>query len=164
MIKSLLSASALALITVAASAADGPLVINEWLETKLDDPSIALIEVSVNPGVFKRGHMPFATNLAWHTDLVDPVHSDIASREQLEGLLREAGVNEDNTVVLYGDTKNWLAAWGAWVLDVYGVEDVKLLDSGRRLWEAEGRQLASSPTPTAPGDITLAEADPTLRA
>ncbi|WP_233490651.1 hypothetical protein [Paracoccus sediminilitoris] len=50
------------------------------------------------------------------------------------------------------------------MLDVYGVEDVKLLDSGHRLWEAEGRQLASSPTPTAPGDIILAEADPTLRA
>ncbi|WP_233490652.1 rhodanese-like domain-containing protein [Paracoccus sediminilitoris] len=106
MIKSLLSASALALIAGAASAADGPLVTNEWLETKLDAPSIALIEVSVNPGVFKRGHIPFATNLAWHTNLVDPVRSDIASREHLEGLLSEAGVNEDSTVVLYGDTNN----------------------------------------------------------
>lgn len=46
MIKSLLSASALALIAGAASAADGPLVTTEWLEANLDDPSIALIEVA----------------------------------------------------------------------------------------------------------------------
>ena len=164
MIKSLPSVSALALIAGAASATEGPLVTTEWLEANLDDPSIALIEVSVNPGVFERGHIPGATNLAWHSDLVDPVRRDIASRAQLEGLLRAAGVNEDSTVVLYGDTNNWFAAWGAWVLDVYGVEDVKLLDGGRALWEAEGRPLASSPVPATPGDITLAEADPTLRA
>lgn len=164
MIKSLPSVSALALIAGAASATEGPLVTTEWLEANLDDPSIALIEVSVNPGVFERGHIPGATNLAWHSDLVDPVRRDIASRAQLEGLLRAAGVNGDSTVVLYGDTNNWFAAWGAWVLDVYGVEDVKLLDGGRALWEAEGRPLASSPVPATPGDITLAEADPTLRA
>lgn len=164
MIKSLPFISALAFIAGAASATEGPLVTTEWLEANLDDPSIALIEVSVNPGVFERGHIPGATNLAWHSDLVDPVRRDIASRAQLEGLLRAAGVNEDSTVVLYGDTNNWFAAWGAWVLDVYGVEDVKLLDGGRALWEAEGRPLASSPVPATPGDITLAEADPTLRA
>ncbi|MFN3526085.1 MAG: sulfurtransferase, partial [Paracoccus sp. (in: a-proteobacteria)] len=70
----------------------------------------------------------------------------------------------DSTVILYGDTNNWFAAWGAWVLDVYGVADVKLLDGGRKLWEAEGRQLASAPAAATPGDITLAEADPSLRA
>ena len=63
----------------------------------------------MNPGVFKRGHIPGATNLGWQTDLVDPVWRDIASREQLEGLLREAGVNEDSTVILHGNTNNWIS-------------------------------------------------------
>lgn len=164
MIRHFLSASALAMIAGAASAADGPLVTTDWLEENLANPQVALIEVSVNPGVFERGHIPGATNFVWHTDLVDPVRRDIASREQLEGLLRAAGVNEDSTVVLYGDTNNWFAAWGAWVLDSYGVADVRLLDGGRNLWEAEGRQLASAPLPETPGDVTLAEADPALRA
>lgn len=164
MIRHFLSASALAMIAGAASAADGPLVTTDWLEENLANPQVALIEVSVNPGVFERGHIPGATNFVWHTDLVDPVRRDIASREQLEGLLRAAGVNEDSTVVLYGDTNNWFAAWGAWVLDSYGVADVRLLDGGRNLWEAEGRQLASATQPETPGDITLAEADPALRA
>lgn len=162
------AASIIALTASAASAAsasaDGPLVTTDWLEANLDNPDVALIEVSVNPGVFERGHIPGATNLVWHTDLVDPVRRDIASRDQLEGLLRAAGVDGDSTVILYGDTNNWFAAWGAWVLESYGVADVRLLDGGRVLWEAEGRPLASAPRPAEPGDITLAEADPQLRA
>lgn len=143
---------------------DGPLVTTDWLAENLDQPGIRLIEVSVNPGVYERGHIPGAINFVWHTDLVDPVARDIASREALEGKLRSAGVDDDSTIILYGDTNNWFAAWGAWVLDVYGVENVKLLDGGRKLWEAEGRQLASAPQVPAAGDITLEAADPALRA
>lgn len=148
----------------AAMASEGPLVTTDWLAQNLDNPQIKLIEVSVNPGVYERGHIPGATNVVWHTDLVDPVRRDIAGKEQLQSLLRDAGVNDGSTVVLYGDTNNWFAAWGAWVLDVYGVDNVKLLDGGRKLWEAQGRELATSPRPATPGDVTLAEADPALRA
>ncbi len=143
---------------------EGPLVTTEWLAANLDHPGIRLIEVSVNPGVYERGHIPGATNFTWHTDLVDPVRRDIASRADLEGKLRAAGVNDDSTVILYGDTNNWFAAWGAWVLDVYGVENVKLLDGGRKLWESEAREVATAPAAPAAGTITLAEADPALRA
>lgn len=149
---------------VSAEVPDGPLITTEWLEANINDPSIRLIEVSVNPGVYERGHIQGATNVVWHTDLVDPVKRDIAPKDKLEALLRNAGVNEDSTVILYGDTNNWFAAWGAWVLDSYGVADVRLLDGGRKLWEAEGRPLASAPATPAPGNITLDEANPALRA
>ncbi|MFE3838462.1 sulfurtransferase [Pseudogemmobacter sonorensis] len=162
--RTLAAAVGMSVLAFAAAAQEGPLVTTEWLEANLDNPSVRLIEVSVNPGVYERGHIPGATNFVWHTDLVDPVRRDIASREQLEGLLRQAGVSDDSTVILYGDTNNWFAAWGAWVLDVYGVENVKLLDGGRKLWEAEGRQLSTSPLALAAGNITLNEADPALRA
>jgi len=164
--KSLLSttlAAALA-FAAAASAETGPLVITEWLEANLENPSVRVLEVSVNPGVFERGHIPGATNLVWHTDLVDTVTRDIASKEKLEGLLRQAGVNDDSTIVLYGDTNNWFAAWGAWVLDVYGAENVKLLDGGRKLWEAEGRALSTSPLALAAGNVSLKDANKDLRA
>jgi thiosulfate/3-mercaptopyruvate sulfurtransferase len=51
------------------------------------------------------------------------------------------GINNDSTIVIYGDSNNWFAAWGAWVFDVYGVKNVKLLDGGRKKWEAEKRPL-----------------------
>ena len=49
------------------------------------------------------------------------MNRDIAPREKLQETLRKAGVGTDTTIVIYGDHNNWFAAWGAWVLDVYGL-------------------------------------------
>src|SRR5690606_4440607 len=114
----LTSAVALATAPTLALAQEGPLVTVDWLQENLSNPD--------------------AVNLAWHTDLVDTVRRDIVSSDGLEAILREAGVTEDTTVVLYGDNNNWFAAWGAWVFDVHGLGEVKLLDGGRKLWEAQG--------------------------
>ncbi len=116
------------------------------------------------PGVYERGHIPGAVNFAWHSDLVDPVRRDIASQEAFQQLLRKAGVNDDSTTILYGDNNNWFAAWGAWVFDVYGVDNVKLLDGGRAKWEAEGRQLDSRASTPKAGNVTVKAANKELRA
>lgn len=149
----------------AASAADSEfLVSTEWLENNLESEDLVIFEVSVNPGVYERGHIPGAVNVSWHTDLVDTVNRDIVSQENFQSLLRDAGVSEGDTIVLYGDTNNWFSAWGAWVFDIYDVAHVKLLDGGRNKWEAEGRTLTPiAPTPGA-GDITIASANSELRA
>ncbi|MBL0898597.1 MAG: sulfurtransferase [Reyranella sp.] len=158
------AAVATAFLGMSGAQASDALVSTEWLEKNLKDPKLRVIEVSVNPGVFERGHVPGATNFVWHTDLADPVRRDIVSKDNLEKLLRAAGVDQDSTVVLYGDTNNWFAAWGAWVFDIYGVKNVKLLDGGRKKWEAEKRELSSQVTPAKPGNVTLADANPKLRA
>ncbi|PIA67951.1 sulfurtransferase [Ectopseudomonas toyotomiensis] len=167
-IKTLLGAGLLAaaalLQTVTAHAASDYLVSTEWLEKNLKDPKVRIIEVSVAPGVYERGHIPGAVNFAWHSDLVDPVRRDIASQEAFQQLLRKAGVNDDSTTILYGDNNNWFAAWGAWVFDVYGVDNVKLLDGGRAKWEAEGRQLDSRASTPSAGNVTVKAANKDLRA
>ncbi len=140
------------------------LVSTEWLEKNLNDPKLRIIEVSVNPGVYERGHVPGAVNFSWHTDLVDPVRRDIVGKENFEKLLRTAGVSTDSTVILYGDTNNWFAAWGAWVFDVYGIKNVKLLDGGRKKWEAENRPLAAVAKAPAPGNVRVVEVNDKLRA
>ncbi|MBS7811010.1 sulfurtransferase [Roseococcus pinisoli] len=142
----------------AAAPASQALVSTEWLAANLRDPKVRIIEVSVNPGLFERGHIPGATNVSWHRDLVETVRRDIASRDQIQNLLRRAGVTEDSTVVLYGDNNNWFAAWGAWVFDIYGVRDVRLLDGGRRKWEAEGRAVSTRPVQPTASNLTLAAA------
>lgn len=155
------------LTLAAASAFAAPadvLVSTDWLEKNLNDPKVRVIEVSVNPGQFERGHVPGAVNFVWHTDLVDPVRRDIVSKDNFEKLLRDAGVSADSTVVLYGDNNNWFAAWGAWVFDVYGVKNVKLLDGGRKKWEAENRGLAAVAKTPATGNIKVSDANPKLRA
>jgi len=140
------------------------LVTTDWLEKNLNNPKLRLIEVSVDTGVYERGHIQGAVNFKWHTDLVDPVKRDIASKENFEKLLRQAGVNNDSTIVIYGDSNNWFAAWGAWVFDIYGVKNVKLLDGGRKKWEAEKRPLTPIATQVAAGNIKVSDANNNLRA
>jgi thiosulfate/3-mercaptopyruvate sulfurtransferase len=140
------------------------LVSTNWLEKNLNNPKIKIIEVSIDTGVYERGHIQGAVNLKWHTDLVDPVKRDIVSKENFEKLLRQAGINNDSTIVIYGDNNNWFAAWGAWVFDIYGVKDVKLLDGGRKKWEAEKRPLTPLATQIAAGNIKVFDANNDLRA
>jgi thiosulfate/3-mercaptopyruvate sulfurtransferase len=167
-IKPLLGAGLLAvaalLQALPTQAASEYLVSTDWLEQNLNDPKLRIVEVSVVPGVYERGHIPGAVNFAWHSDLVDPVRRDIASQEAFQALLRKAGVNDDSTTILYGDTNNWFAAWGAWVFDVYGVSNVKLLDGGRAKWEAEGRALDSRASTPNAGNVTVKAANKALRA
>ncbi|WP_254689864.1 sulfurtransferase [Shinella daejeonensis] len=146
-------------------AATDSLVTVDWLKDHLDDPKVRVFEVSVDTGVYEKGHIPGAVDLNWHTDLVDTVNRDIASREKLQEQLRRAGVDKDTTVIIYGDHNNWFAAWGVWVLDVYGFgERAKLLDGGRKLWEARGLpQTAEVPTYAAT-TLELPERDDSLRA
>ena len=166
LIKSIRYSLGLALVAVTSVtfAASNFLVSTEWLEKNINDKNIRILEVSVDPGQFERGHIANASNINWHTDLVDPVKRDIASRENFQQLLRNAGVNKDSTIILYGDNNNWFAAWGAWVFDVYGVKNVKLLDGGRKKWEAEGRPLSVKQANIKPGNISVSEANPALRA
>src|SRR5690606_12968910 len=157
-------AGALFLGITGAVAQEGPLVTADWLQQNLDDPNVRVFEVSVDPGVYERGHVPGALNLSWHSDLVDTVRRDIISRENFEALLQTSGVDSDDTIVLYGDNNNWFAAWGAWVFDIYGFSDVKLLDGGRKYWEAQGLPLDTATPEYAASDITVADELRPLRA
>ena len=140
-----------------------PLVSAEWVQDNLENPAVRIFEVSVDTGVYERGHIPGAVHLDWHTELVDPTKRDIATREAFEEKLRESGINGDTHVVLYGDNNNWFAAWGAWVFEVYGIE-VSLLDGGRKLWEAEGLPLDTATPEYARTEISLPERNEALRA
>jgi len=140
------------------------LVTTEWLAENLENPQVRIIEVSVNPGVYERGHISGAVNFVWHTDFVDTLQRNIVSQERLTELAQAAGINADSIVVIYGDTNNWFAAWGAWIFNVYGFEDVRLLDGGRAKWEAEGRELAVVPPTPEAGTWVASEANNDLRA
>ncbi len=160
----LAAAAAMILAGTAAQAAE-PLVTAEWVQDNLDNPKVRVFEVSVDTGVYERGHIPGAVHLNWHTDLVDPVKRDIAQRDAFQAKLRDAGIDKDTTIVLYGDNNNWFAAWGAWVFEVYGFSDqVKLLDGGRKLWEAKGLPLDTAPRDYADSTIELPERNAALRA
>ena len=157
-------ATAPAAFAQASADGSGPLVSTDWLEKNLRNPKLRVIEVSVNPGLYERGHIPGAVNFSWHNDLNDRVRRDIVSPAEFEKLLSTAGVDKDTTVILYGDTNNWFAAWGAWVFDQYGVQNVKLLDGGRKKWEAENRVLDNRAPEHVATRFKVTQPNPQLRA
>ena len=147
-----------------ASANSNVLVDTNWLEKNINNPKVSIIEVSVVPGVYEKGHIEGAVNFKWHTDLVDTVSRDIISKDRLQDLLQKSGVNQGNTIVLYGDKNNWFAAWAAWVFEIYGIENVKLLDGGRVKWEADKKPLTPLASSVKSGNIKLTKTNNALRA
>jgi thiosulfate/3-mercaptopyruvate sulfurtransferase len=136
----------------------------DWLEKNLDNPKVRIIEVSTEAGLYERGHIKNAIKFTWHTDLVDTVNRDIISAKNFSKFVQKAGISDDTTVVLYGDKNNWFAAWGAWIFNIYGQKDVRVLDGGRVKWEKDGRALTTA-VPTFPaGNFVADKADKKLRA
>jgi thiosulfate/3-mercaptopyruvate sulfurtransferase len=117
------------------------LVETDWLEGHLDDPKIRVIEVDEDTNAYEKGHIRGAVGWNWSTDLHTKVGRDYVSREELVDLLGRAGVDEDTTIVLYGGNNNWFAAYAYWILKLRGVDNVRLLNGGRKKWELESREL-----------------------
>jgi thiosulfate/3-mercaptopyruvate sulfurtransferase len=55
--------------------------------------------------------------------------------------MQRIGVNNDTTLVLYGDFNNWFAAFAFWVFKYYGYRDVRILNGGRKKWLAEDKPV-----------------------
>jgi thiosulfate/3-mercaptopyruvate sulfurtransferase len=69
------------------------------------------------------------------------------------------GITRDTTVVIYGDAFNWWAAYALWVFTLFGHEDVRLLDGGRALWIAEGRELTTDEPVATPSEYPVVPRD-----
>ena len=134
-----------------------PLVTVDWARDHLDDPKVRFLEVDVDTGAYETGHLPGAVGLNWTTQLTDSIRRDLVSREDLQALLRGAGIDDDTTIVLYGDNNNWFAAWAYWQLRYHGIDNVVLLDGGRKKVEAEDLPLTTDAPANAPGTITVSE-------
>ena len=119
------------------------LVSTEWLAEHLDDPAIRLLESDEDVLLYHTGHIPGAQKIDWHEDLNDPVQRDYVSSEQFQKLLRAKGIDENTTVIFYGDKNNWWAAYAFWVFQLFGFTNARLLDGGRAKWEAEGRPMTT---------------------
>ncbi len=118
---------------------DDVLVTTQWVADHLNDAKVKLIEVDVDTTQYDEGHAPGAIGFNWTSQLQDQLRRDIATKEQIEKLLSAAGVGKDDTVVLYGDNNNWFAAYAFWLLRMYGHQNLKLMDGGRKKWLDEAR-------------------------
>ena len=123
------------------------LVSADWAEQNLNTEGIVFVEVDEDTSAYDGGHIPGAVKLDWRQDLQDSPRRDFLNAEQFGKLLSERGIANDDTVVLYGGNNNWFAAYAYWYFKIYGHQNVKLIDGGRKKWELDGRPLSADRRP-----------------
>ena len=140
------------------------LVDADWAEAHLDDPKIVFVEVDEDVSAYDGGHIKNAVRLDWTTELQQPAARDLIDRDDFSKLMSAKGIGNDDTVVLYGGNNNWFAAYAYWQFKLYGHENVKLMDGGRKKWELDGRELVKD-VPERPRTSYVAQdADLSIRA
>ncbi|MFL6394937.1 MAG: sulfurtransferase [Nitrososphaeraceae archaeon] len=117
-------------------------VDTKWVEDHIQDPNVRIAEVDYDPkSNYMLGHVPGAVLFDWRQDINDPVTRNILGKQECQNLLQNAGINDDTTLVLYGDFNNWFAAFAFWVFKYYGYKDLRLMNGGRKKWLLEDRPL-----------------------
>jgi thiosulfate/3-mercaptopyruvate sulfurtransferase len=140
------------------------LVSTDWALENLKNPSVVFVEVDEDTTLYEGGHIEGAITFHWRDDLQDGLIRDLISKEKFEALLSKNGISNDATVVLYGGNNNWFATYAFWYFKIYGHQDVRLLDGGRKLWELKGLSLVTEvPTLTATRYVA-SERDNSIRA
>ena len=140
------------------------LVSTDWVLENLTNKSVVFVEVDEDTTLYEKGHIEGAITFHWREDLQDGLIRDLISKEKFEALLSKSGITNDSTVVLYGGNNNWFATYAFWYFKIYGHQDVRLIDGGRKLWELKGLPLVTEvPTRTAARYVAK-ERDNSIRA
>ncbi len=139
-------------------------VSTDWVAQNLNAPELRLVEVDVDTTAYDKGHIPGAVGWNWQTQLQDNIRRDLIEKPALEKLLRESGISNDTTILLYGDSNNWFAAYAFWQLKYYGHKDVRLINGGRKKWIAQGLLTTTEPTQVKEANYRAVDPNESLRA
>jgi thiosulfate/3-mercaptopyruvate sulfurtransferase len=140
------------------------LVDTQWAEEHLKDRKVRIAEVDYDSKAnYELGHIPGAVLFDWKNDINDPLTRNVLSKESCQNLLQNAGIDNDTTLLLYGDFNNWFAAFAFWVLKYYGYKDVRLINGGRKKWLQEDRALTKEVPTYSKGNFAANEPDSNIR-
>ena len=140
------------------------LVSIDWVQENLSNPKVVFIEVDEDTSLYEKGHIEGAITFHWRNDLQDGLIRDLISKEKFEALLSKSGISNDSTVVLYGGNNNWFATYAFWYFKIYGHQDVRLIDGGRKLWELKGLPLTTDLPKREASRYVAKERDNSIRA
>jgi thiosulfate/3-mercaptopyruvate sulfurtransferase len=140
------------------------LVTCDWVAEHKDDPNVRLVEVDVDTEAYNEGHIEGAVAWNWTTQLQDRTRRDIIGKQEFEELMSKSGIGNDTHVVLYGDNNNWFAAYALWLMELYGHEQVSLMDGGRVKWLGDNRPTTTAAANAQPASYQAKEPSPALRA
>lgn len=105
------------------------------------------------------GHLPGAVFVDLDTELAAPPGPEgrhpLPDPAALQAVLRAAGINGTDPVVVYDTLDGSVAARAWWLLRWAGHGDVSVLDGGYAAWTGEGRPVTEEVPVPAPGDIVV---------
>jgi thiosulfate/3-mercaptopyruvate sulfurtransferase len=130
------------------------LVEPSWLERRLADPEIRVIDASWYLPAMKRdareeylaSHVPRAVFLDLSTDLADTtarLRNTVASPTELQKTFSARGIGTAHHVIVYDRLGGYSAGRIWWTLRYAGHSKVSLLDGGFGRWIAEGRAVTT---------------------
>jgi thiosulfate/3-mercaptopyruvate sulfurtransferase len=140
------------------------LVDTQWVEDHQKDSSVRIAEVDYDPKAnYQLGHVPGSVLFDWKQDINDPISRNVLSKQACEELLQRNGVNNNTTLVLYGDFNNWFAAFAFWVFKYYGFKDVRIMNGGRKKWLEEDRAVNKDIPNYSRGNFKASDPDENIR-
>jgi thiosulfate/3-mercaptopyruvate sulfurtransferase len=141
------------------------LVDTEWLQARLTDPTVRVVEVGGSPRAYTEGHIPGAHFLSMATlsNPDEPIESQVATRGQVSAALSGIGLEQGQTVVLHDRQNNLQAARAYWVLKYYQIPDVRILNGGVPKWTASGGSMSTDAPSAATSAFSAGPADDAIR-
>ncbi|MBP7951977.1 MAG: 3-mercaptopyruvate sulfurtransferase [Sphingorhabdus sp.] len=129
------------------------LVTTEWLAKEIGASDLRVVDATkflpdMNRdarGEYEGGHIPGAIfmDLADLIDSNSDVENTVPPPEKFASRMQSLGLGDGSRIVLYDDSPLKSAARAWFLLNMFGVHDVAILDGGMAKWRAEGRELQS---------------------
>lgn len=126
-----------------------------WVNDHLNDNKVVLIDARAKG--YEEGHIPGAVNLKWG-DINDPknlVKGFLLGEEAFGKAIRNLGVNQDSTVLVYDEGNALSATRIFYALEYYGLQNqVKVLNGGYPAWLTAGKDVSTDAAQITPGNFT----------
>jgi len=138
-------------------------VDTDWLEARLGDPDVQLIDTRESG--FEDSRIPGAIHLrpVELATTVEGVTAQLMPPVQAEPVLRAAGLRNEVTAVVYGEAPEYDPSRIVWALRYYGHDDVRYLDGGFAAWVAAQGALDTDPPMTESTEYTIVGVNEDLR-
>jgi len=147
-----------------------PFVTTEWLNGRLNDPDLLVVDgswylpaMNRDPEAeYRAGHIPGAIRFDIDTvkDRSSPLPHMLPSPEAFAAEVGAMGIGDHMTIVVYDGAGLFSAPRVWWTLRAFGAEDVSILEGGFPAWKMEGRPIeGGEPRPRVPRTFT-ARLDP----
>ena len=136
-----------------------------WLESRLGDPQVRILDARFSAQEFEDSHIPGAQRLEPYqiASTINGIPAQVTPPEAAAPLLEDLGLQPADTIIVYGLAPEYDPARVVWALRYYGYPDVRYLDGGWRQWQTETRPTESGPAQIVSKGALPAETDEALR-